>query len=479
MENREMYEESEEINLVSLLFTVLHKYRQLFVAAVICAVLGGALGVYKYSNADKQSIEQNYQEALTEYRNEKLQKETEVSSYKTQLQQNETEQERSQDDIEHTQEYISKSVLNTLDPYEVSVSTAIYYISTGYKIQPGMSYQDPDYTNAVLSAYSSMLNDHSAVSAIAQQFGMEERYLSELVNVSVDNNTDLLTINVYAQTDSDSRAILDAVTQHLEALHDTIAETVAPHTVKNVSVSTSTTVQTWLRDTQRASNDNITSLQKRLSDLQSSHSQLEENLATAQQALDELQEPAKPGAGIAKYAVIGFVVGIILVAGVATVQFLAAGKVYSARELHQTTGLAVLGVLTSDRSKKVKGLDKQINKWEHRPDGSTDAEIVDLIAATIHNRAPEAEHILVTGDIPAQQLAALSEALQAANALQGKTVAAAENILKSAATVPQVVHADAVILAADCTGTRYVDVNEQNEKIRGLGKSILGCVVYE
>ena len=33
-----MYEETEEIDLVSLFFTVLHKYRQILAVAMICAV---------------------------------------------------------------------------------------------------------------------------------------------------------------------------------------------------------------------------------------------------------------------------------------------------------------------------------------------------------------------------------------------------------------------------------------------------------
>ena len=48
---------------------------------------------------------------------------------------------------------------------------------------------------------------------------------------------------------------------------------------------------------------------------------------------------------------------------------------------------------------------------------------------------------------------------------------AAESILKAAATVPHVVAADAIVLAADCTVTRTDAVREQNEKIVRLGKA--------
>ena len=51
--------------------------------------------------------------------------------------------------------------------------------------------------------------------------------------------------------------------------------------------------------------------------------------------------------------------------------------------------------------------------------------------------------------------------------------------MQNAATVPQVTDTDAIVLAADCTVTRTDAVREQNEKITRLGKSILGCIVFE
>ena len=41
-ENQIPYEQEEEINLVSLLFTVLRKYRQILAAALACAIIFGA-----------------------------------------------------------------------------------------------------------------------------------------------------------------------------------------------------------------------------------------------------------------------------------------------------------------------------------------------------------------------------------------------------------------------------------------------------
>ena len=57
---------------------------------------------------------------------------------------------------------------------------------------------------------------------------------------------------------------------------------------------------------------------------------------------------------------------------------------------------------------------------EGRPDGSADAERLCLMAQTIRSRAPEAKNILVTGDLPADQLEALAAALQATEPLRAR-----------------------------------------------------------
>ena len=207
-----------------------------------------------------------------------------------------------------------------------------------------------------------------------------------------------------------------------------------------------------------------------------------DNWNSAKSDWKNTSEPALGGgaaSSVAKYLLIGFLLGGVLACGVVVVKFLLDGMVYSASELNRSTGLPVLGALASDRTKKAGKLDAKLYQMEGRPDGSADAEMLCLMAQTIRSRAPEAKNILVTGDLPADQLEALAAALQATEPLRGQSVTAAESILKAAATVPHVVAADAIVLAADCTVTRTDAVREQNEKIVRLGKQILGCIVYE
>ena len=128
MEKQTEYE--QEIDLVSLFFAVLHKYRQIFAAAVACAVLFGAVGMFKHVRSQKAAEaaskngeeivrtaeEQKYEEDMVEYRAAQTAHDKNVASYNHQLKQNEADQARAEFDIKNAQEYIDKSVLNSLDP---------------------------------------------------------------------------------------------------------------------------------------------------------------------------------------------------------------------------------------------------------------------------------------------------------------------------------------------------------------------------
>lgn len=493
MDNYKEENQEQEIDLVSLFFAVAHKYKQMAAAAVICAVLFGALGVVKgvmhqraideaIANGEdvpRTSAEQQYEEDMVEYREAQTKHDTDVTSYKQQLNQNEADQVRAQFDIDNAQEYIDKSVLNSLDPYNVYTSETQFYITTDYKIMPGMDYQNPDYTSAVLSAYSSLLTSHESVIGIADKFNMEERYMRELIGVSVDSDTRLLTITTYGDTADTASSIMDEMIKCVDKVHGTIETTVGDHNTTMISRSDSTTVLTWLRDSQQNTRDNMTSLQNNLTDLQNNHELLESNINTADQDLAAQEKPEEPKqSGAKKFVLIGFLLGIVAVAGVAVVRFLMEDKVCVSENLQSSCGVGVLGTLANAASKSAKGMDASLNKMEKRPDGSADAEMTRLIAATIRNRVPEAENILLTGDIAGDQLTALGEALKASGELDGKNILVSGSILQSSATVSEAAKVDVVVLAADCAVSTHASLRAQKAKLESFGKKVLGCVLY-
>lgn len=511
VENQTAYEREEEIDLVALCFTLLHKYRQILAAALACAVIfGAATGIRTArSGAVSEEAEEDYEAAMTEYLEKKESYEAAKDQYDADIEANEKSQSVTAQAIQNAQKYAEDSVLNNLDPYNVWTIRADLYVSTGYQIQPGMSYQNPDHTTSVLSAYASALGGGKTVRAyqqdelgsvsvlgsasvsgtsvplkeIAQKLSVEERYLQELVTVEVDPDASLLHVTVLGRDEQMAADILDTVLEYVETLRPAITGSVGEHTVATIAKNSSCTVSLELRDIQNSNAATLVNLQSQINTLQQNRTKLDDNFTATTKTWNETSKPVLPAAhvssSVGKYGVLGLLLGVVLVCGVIVVRFLMEGKVYSGKELNQTTGLPLLGTLASERTKKAGKLDAALNKMEGRPDGSGDEEMIRLMAVTVRSRAPEADSILVTGDLPADQLNALAAALQNTDALRAQTVKAAESILQNAATVPQVTNADAIVLAADCTCSRYADVKDQTERIRRLGKNILGCIVFE
>ena len=482
-------QDEEEIDLVALMVTLLHKLKPILLTAVVCAVIAGGLAGVKILRGGAVSAEDQvaYEEALAEYQQKEKDYEFAVQQYELTAKSNEDAQSSVQEALKQAQDYAEKSLLKNLDVYNVWTAQADLYIDSGYKIQPSSAYQNVDPTGALLAVYQKQLVSGDSMNAAADAVEVDVRYLKGVVTAELSQNDSgeyngVMTLQAYAADQQTAEKILNALLGRLDLIHDKAAAAVCSHSVRVIDQSVTQGVSTELRALQQTSDEDVQNLQSQLVELQSARQALDDNLASAKSTWESAEEPALDGgaaSSLAKYLLIGFLLGGVLACGVVVVKFLLDGMVYSASELNRSTGLPVLGALASDRTKKAGKLDAKLYQMEGRPDGSADAEMLCLMAQTIRSRAPEAKNILVTGDLPADQLEALAAALQATEPLRGQSVTAAESILKAAATVPHVVAADAIVLAADCTVTRTDTVREQNEKIVRLGKQILGCIVYE
>lgn len=473
--------QEEEPDLAALMMTLLHKLKPILLTAVVCAVLfGGVAGVRAAKGGSTSAEKQKaYEQALDEYEQKKADYAFEQKQYEQSTANNQQMQKRAQETLEQAQDYAENSLLGQLNAYNVWTAQADVYVDAA----------DASRTAALLTAYSNQLTSGDALEQAAEAVNLQARYLTGAIAAEPQVSgtetvaySGVLTLRAYAADQVRAQAMLDAMLGQLNCLHDSISAAVGSHDVRVISTGISQGVSMELRAAQQENNADIQELQSQLVELQSAQQTLDDNWNSAKSDWKNTSEPALGGgaaSSLAKYLLIGFLLGGVLACGVVVVRFLLDGMVYSASELNRSTGLPVLGALASDRTKKAGKLDAKLYQMEGRPDGSADAEMLCLMAQTIRSRAPEAKNILVTGDLPADQLEALAAALQATEPLRGQSVTAAESILKAAATVPHVVAADAIVLAADCTVTRTDAVREQNEKIVRLGKQILGCIVYE
>lgn len=458
--------EEQEIDLKDLMFAVFHKWRPLILVAVICGLLlGGVKGFMTYKEQSDPEVRKEadltYSADLELYEKNKDTYEKEIENLRT--------------DIANQQDYLDNSIWINMSPYDVYEARADFYVSTGYTIMPGMTYQNRDYTDTILQAYQSMLTSSAVMEDIAKKVGTEPRYLQELVTVTIgtigtngNQFSRLLTIDVNHTSEEKAKEVLDAFLVYIEEMKTQITASIGEHTVSTVSESVSSMVNLDLADLQKKQVQKLTDLN--------------DSLQEKQTELDELVEPKKEDSSkraaakdAVKFGVIGGFGGAFLVAFIVCIAFVMGDKVYSARELKDRYKVKILGKLSD--GKKVDAIDAWLNRLEGRACNGNPETEYGLIAANVKNYAGDRKKLLITGSAAADVLERAAEALKAE--LGEFSVIVGNNMLEDVKTVQVLPECDGVILVEQCGVSKYSAVEAEIEKTNDLGKCVVGCVVFE
>ena len=458
--------EEQEIDLKDLMFAVFHKWRPLILVAVICGLLlGGVKGFMTYKEQSDPEVRKEadltYSADLELYEKNKDTYEKEIENLRT--------------DIANQQDYLDNSIWINMSPYDVGEARVDLYVSTGYTIMPGMTYQNRDYTDTILQAYQSMLTSSAVMEDIAKKVGTEPRYLQELVTVTIgtigtngNQFSRLLTIDVNHTSEEKAKEVLDAFLVYIEEMKTQITASIGEHTVSTVSESVSSMVNLDLADLQKKQVQKLTDLN--------------DSLQEKQTELDELVEPKKEDSSkraaakdAVKFGVIGGFGGAFLVAFIVCIAFVMGDKVYSASELKDRYKVKILGRLSD--GKKVGAIDAWLNRLEGRACNGNPETEYGLIAANVKNYAGDRKKLLITGSAAADVLERAAEALKAE--LGEFSVIVGNNMLEDVKTVQELPECDGVILVEQCGVSKYSAVEAEIEKTNDLGKCVVGCVVFE
>lgn len=407
----------------------------------------------------------------------------ELDSYTTAKESGEREIENINNDIQMQQTYMDESVLMNMSPYDVCEATADLFIKTDYQIMPGMVYQNADYTDSILQAYQSALTSAALQENVAKIASLEPQYLKELVSVSrgsvADGNvtnstgytrfTNLLTITVRYSDKEKAQEILNNILDNVTAMQEQIAGTIGPHSVSIVNQTVGSTVDVDLAKQQKAARDQITDLQKSLSDKEA--------------ALKELKEPQAPSLGMraviktgVKYAILGGILGVFAVAFCISALFVMSDKVYAAKDIRRRYGLDLLGTVAVD-GKKNGGIDAWLARLEGRKVCADSEQNGALLATNMQNYAGDRKKLLVTGLVAESQLKQVVEMVQ--KQLKGYELAIGANMLECAETLKKLPECEGVVLVEQSGVSGYSEMTQEIEKIKSMDKAIVGCVVFE
>ena len=210
---------------------------------------------------------------------------------------------------------------------------------------------------------------------------------------------------------------------------------------------------------------------------------LNDSLQTKQTAYDELEEPKEVDSSkraalksAIKYGILGGILGGFLIVFGICVAFVMSDKLYSAKELRSRYKVKVLGRL-SKGGKKAGAIDAWLNRLEGRACNVNAETEYGLIAANIRNYADGMKTILVTGDVDSEILRGAAEALE--KELSGIRVISGNCMLEDAETVKKLPECDGVVFVEQCGMSKYSALELEIERVKDLGKSVVGCVVLE
>ncbi|MBS4984251.1 MAG: chain-length determining protein [Hungatella hathewayi] len=453
----------QEIDLKDLMFAVLYKWRPIIIIAIIFGVL---LGGYKLTGSMAQQrdteyvkkAQKQYQQDFEEYEALKASCEREIKNIER--------------NIESQTEYLEKSILMKISPFDKYISSADIFIkSDDVTLVNGLNSYTAIYNNGLVRTYASYINQGFDLSKLAAKMGTEEVYLKELITVKVDEWGQMLSVSVCYSDETGAERILNAILDDVKAQYDDYSNKFGAHELYIMNQVSSTTTDLELDNKQKMVNDNITTLQTTLKEKEKTLEDMQEPVESA-----VLSTSAAIKSGI-KYAVLGGVLGAFITIFCICVAFLMTNKIISAKDLKQRYGVKILAVFPGTEKKRLfSGIDRWLEKLEGKKDHLTEEARYELMAANLKNYAGEAKNILVVGTVSTEILKTVVDKL--GKLCSDMTLTIGNNLNESAETVSKLPDCEAVILVEQCGVSRLGEIEKEIEAVRNVKKEIAGVVVF-
>lgn len=463
-----------EVSLPRLLLLTFRSWRSMLAAGLILAILLAGMKVMReYSNRSVSN------EAHEEYLAQMAMYDASVQSYSSAI-------ERFQTKIDAKQNYFNDSVLMQINPHQECVSSVSMVVRT-----PGLENADETKSNAaqtesgsivnasnVVHAYNDFIKNGISYESFAQELGVPEQSVRELVLVIVDQFHFSSVFQIQARSaDMDfSARLMDYILQQIEEKKGAFRDTLGEYELNVVSRNEETVVDTVLLQQQ--------------TDLQNTIATMQKNLQTSQTALKELIKPTEAtGASMKqilkhgiKYGVVGMAGGIFLMILLHAIRILMKGRILTDDELNVAYGLRNIITLPAGASRREPRsfIDRFVEKLVSDAPDMSSAAANDVLIAKVENlsAADEIRKVLLVGTVGGTRLESFANRLSKRAKESGSpiTFEASADIDKDAEAVRRLRTADACIVVEEVGETAYRDAAEVIELLLASGKPVLGTV---
>ena len=460
--------ETYEMDLKWLLYRVLCAWRRIAVWAMIIGVM---LGIGSFAlNFIKISDPEYLEAAKTNFEREHASWVATGENFEQQLANiEEAKQEQ--------EEYNEKSVLMQIDPLREFHASFELYVNYDYQIMPDMAYQNIDLSDRILKAYATYMTNGELYQHIIDNvsFEIERRYLSEILGVSVDYNTNMISVSVTQQSSEYCQEILNIVKEALQTKYADVNATIAEHTLSTTNSSAYETVNLGLQEIQKANRQAITNLD--ISMQETNEAYLEWKKKPEPEAEYTLIEVIKNSI---KLLIIGGIVGAVVVAVIIAFGALMSGKLLNPEDLKNRFGLRVVGQLPAKRVKKPFAF---VSRWFYKFGGiTTKPEDYDRLAkmvgssikSDLASREGDWKKVAFTGTVSSEELKAAVDAMGLGKEF---SVVCAADVLTNAESIEKVAEADCVVLVEKQEQSVLADITKELEALKAWNKTVLGAVV--
>lgn len=463
MENQKYSEDEIVIDMREVFAYIARKFKTVLLWGVVFMLVMGGYRVYQNIKAPED--ESTFAAKQAEY-------EASLDLYYAQKEAYEAEIENINDQLNSEREYQENFVLMSIDPYNEYRDTVTYYVYTDYQIMPGMDYQNVDPALSIIDAYAAAAEHVDMDSEVLQNMNVEitAHDLQELIIVDCDRNanietaTRILTITTIGNTQELADQLMSYVKEQISSQKDTITAEIGEHELRMINETSAITMDQALQDKLTDYSDTIVTLQ--------------ENLASIQESLNELEEPDAPAnvvVSILGYAALGFLIGALLAALFIGIAFAHKDLCSEEDELTERYGIPVLGTIIGHEQQGA------FERWSDRIRGirrnaSTEDQQYALIVEYLRHLKSQPGRIAVVSDMDSEKartiVGHLKEHAETINLVYSGNTAADADAMHS------MNEQDTVLLLIDRNCSTRRNVANILKSCSNCGKTVCGAVEY-
>ena len=463
-EERLYQEDNAEMNIVDLFWSVLCHWRSLLVSILVLGIVMGGIGAAReYRDLTNEDVvrqrQEAYEGALETYRLEKDQLETRLQNLRT--------------DLERQQFYKENDVMLLIDPHNVYIKSASYYVNTNYEIAPQMVFQNPNYTSVITLSYKAALDrlDLDAVIATDDMPDLTARNPingeKKMISIDVDEANGVLNVTVYGDTPQRVERIFESVQETMENQEELLNKVIGEHTLGLLSEKDYTDIDAEFEALQIAFD---TKTEEITNGIEETNESLDD-LRGPVNATPTMKSVVKDGV---KFGVIGAVIGLICLTIYYAVRFLVQDRLNNTEELCRRYELPVLGTLVKNTRGWLR-LDKfMAGKLGINADRNA-GDAAGYIASSIRFYLKDSKKLLLVGNCTQEQLQELRDEL--APLLQGVELRVGGSVNESAAAMDALRSESNVVCVERWLETSHREIRHELQAVKSSGNPNLGFIV--